>query len=132
MLTFIDPVDQLQELCNYVDVSDINALGNSNVSCLHCNVRSVFKNFSKFYDMLQESSLMFDFLVLTETLCSRDSAGLFPLASYSQFDFPRLSKSKKRGGGIFLYVHEHYSVGSVQWSYSNYVSTFQHGSGCCT
>ena len=39
-------------------------------------------------------------------------------------DCPRV----KRGGGIFIYVHEHYSVSSVQWSYSNYVSTFEHGS----
>ena len=56
------------------------------------------KKFSKFFDMLHEISLIFEFLVLTETWCSRDCAGLFPLAGYSQFDFTRLSKSKKTRG----------------------------------
>lgn len=80
------PVHKLHGLCNYADISDINAMQLENsVLCLQCNVHSVFVNFTSLCDMLHELDYACDFIVLTETWCSSECSKLFSVPGYFHF-----------------------------------------------
>ena len=90
--------------------SDRNLL-HSSCSFLHCNVRSLTKNFDSFVNFLSMLDQNFLFIALTETWLHPDSnCCLYDLPSYT---FVTCNREASQGGGVALYFHNSLSFSRI-------------------
>lgn len=74
---------------------------NLNFTCLHLNIRSLIKNYTKLLHVIQSSSSPLDIIILTEVGISENIANLFNIPGYNMHTQLR---SNKKGGGIIVYI----------------------------
>ncbi|KAL0871061.1 hypothetical protein ABMA27_004866 [Loxostege sticticalis] len=75
-----------------------------NISCLHVNIRSMIKNFTKLQQVVHNCTFPVDIIVVTEAGISNRIVNLYNLTGYNMY--PQL-RSNKRGGGIIVYIKNH-------------------------
>ncbi len=119
-----DLTPNICSVCNYYDPVNIsnNASLSKNVSCIHLNIRSLFKNFLDFSDYLGTLKFKFHIIILTETWLESDNSSCFGLSGYTLFSFPR---THGRGGGVLIYVESSWSSELI--SYKDNINSFEYG-----
>ncbi|KAL0841570.1 hypothetical protein ABMA28_015229 [Loxostege sticticalis] len=75
-----------------------------NFTCLHLNIRSMIKNFTKLLQLIGSCPFPLDIIVLTEVGIANCIAPLFNIPGYNMF---KRLRNGKRGGGVIVYVKNH-------------------------
>ena len=73
-----------------------------NLSLLHLNIRSIQANFENFHHLLEESNFSFNIICLSETWITDKAFRENSCYHIQNYDAER--KSKKKGGGVLIYV----------------------------
>ena len=88
------------------ELDDIYSNSNEkSFSVMNLNARSIPKNFDKLTNLLSTLSHSFDVIIITETHLHESKYNSFVLKDYKAF---HASRQKKRGGGVSIYVKEHF------------------------
>lgn len=113
----------LKELNNCTSLNDFfHELPNNSylsISCMHINIRSIIKNFTKLQQIIHNCIIPLDVIVITEAGISSNIVQLYNLSGYTMY--PQL-RSNKRGGGIIVYIRSHFKFTPIQhstWTFEN-------------
>ena len=107
-----DPALNFRNVCNslYYSECNLNDLNVSNsitmsayLSLLHLNVRSLPQNNDALTMFLQNLTVKFDVIALTETWLSNETCDLSFLSS--DYEHYKRYRENRRGGGVSLFVH---------------------------
>ncbi|KAJ8707817.1 hypothetical protein PYW07_011494 [Mythimna separata] len=74
------------------------------LSCIHFNIRSLIKNFTKLQQITHTGNSPLDLIILTEVGISDSIVNLYNLPGYKLYSQLR---SSRKGGGIIMYVRNH-------------------------
>lgn len=74
------------------------------ISCLHINIRSSIKNFTKLLQIIHNCNFPLDVIVITEAGITNNIVNLFNIPGYNMYSQLR---SNRKGGGIIIYVRNH-------------------------
>jgi exonuclease III len=95
--------------CSNFDVNTLNNLQCKGIRLLHCNIRSLRKNFNRLIELLADVNYNFDLICLSETFLYENEHSLFPIPNYTFIGDSRAS----RCGGSGIYVHSGIAVSEV-------------------
>ena len=102
-----DPALNFHNVCNSLYYSEINLnesnCMSANFSLLHVNVRSLPQNNDALNMYLQNLSVKFDVIALTETWLNNETCDLSFLSS--DYEHYKKYRENKRGGGVSLFIH---------------------------
>ena len=89
--------------CNYFDLKEITQIyssENNSLNIIHFNIRSLNKNFDKFYDFIQSLSYTPDVVCLSESRIKKQPLINVNLPGYTFLNFSSL----KNAGGVAMHV----------------------------
>lgn len=75
-----------------------------NLLCIHINIRSIVKNYSKLLQIVDVSLYPIDIIILTEVGVTDETSNLFNIPGYKMYT--KLRQNKK-GGGIIIYIKDY-------------------------
>ncbi|CAH0397455.1 unnamed protein product [Chilo suppressalis] len=77
---------------------------NVHLLCLHINIRSLIKNFTKLLQIIDSSTHPLDVIAVSEVGISDSISSLFHIPDYAMYSQLR---NNRKGGGIILYVKKY-------------------------
>ncbi|KAF6031757.1 hypothetical protein EB796_009964 [Bugula neritina] len=96
-------------LCNtskHFTIDDLNNISCNDFRVLHCNIRSLRKNFNNLLELLSIVNCSFHVIAISETFLYSNECNYFPISNYSYIGSCRDS----RAGGCGIYVHSGLAV----------------------
>ncbi|XP_065658943.1 uncharacterized protein LOC136083470 [Hydra vulgaris] len=106
--SYFSETDALQSNYSYFYTFEIKEfLERDKFNAIHINIRSLKKNFENLCNSFEENLTIFSVICLTETWCTSADSSLdnnFKIHGYNLISLGR--KTKKRGGGLIIYVKE--------------------------
>lgn len=100
----MNKITQVNELLNCVTVNsffDQLKLNRISLTCIHINIRSIIKNFSKLLYIVHCAIHPIDIIIVSEVGISNSLCHLFNIPGYT---IQSQLRSNKKGGGIIIYV----------------------------
>lgn len=89
--------------CNSVNhfFKQLPTKSNLYLTCIHLNIRSLIKNFTKLLQVVHSASLPLDLIILTEVGISESIKNLYNIPGYNMHTQLR---NNRKGGGIIIYT----------------------------
>ena len=96
--------------CKLYDTQSMNSIAPEDFRILHCNIRSLRKNYNKLIELLSICSFEFHVICISETFLYEDESRNFPISNYVFLGENR----KSRCGGVGVYIHNSLAVTELQ------------------
>ena len=128
-LDFIEKIDNIKDIemnidpdynlfsnvnidCKYQNVEDFLAIHDYYIRLVCLNIRSAPKNLEQFNVLMEPVFDKCPIITLTETWFTNETVNLYFINSFSGFHTHL--PSKKRGGGVSIFIHSHYSASRIE------------------